>query len=67
MTYVSNGWRLFDQCPRCRASDYVPLPDLMALCHECGAEYRRRWVRQDDIDQAVTRALREAHAKRGAA
>lgn len=67
MSYASNGWFLVGRCPRCRASDYLPLADLLALCHACGTRYQRRWVLQDDVDQAVTKALRATRAKRGAA
>lgn len=64
MTYVSRGWRLVDRCPSCRAIDYAPLPDLMARCNRCGTVYARRWVTEQALQEAVTKALDYARAGR---
>jgi hypothetical protein len=67
MTYRSDGWLLIDRCPRCRRTDYMPLADLMARCHRCRIEYRRRWVREEDVAAAAGTALKRSDARRGAA
>jgi hypothetical protein len=60
LTYVSRAWRLVDRCPSCRAIDYAPLSDLMARCHRCGTVYARRWVTEQAVQKAVTKALDDA-------
>lgn len=48
MTAVQWGGQLLDRCPRCRRVDYVPQPELRALCR-CGLVYQRSWRPLADI------------------